>query len=244
MFHYHLHNHLQDESMLRLVVNIVIGLTLFSTANAQTMFLDISSDDFQVTTVFSDVDTFRIAIEIDSPYAVGQYINPDIVSVSYAVSGTLVAGTPSGFPSFALQRDMTGAEFYAQGSSLSFDIRPTAVLSDGVQAAELVGSSLIFTFNGREIGNGRFHPALLELNMDGTGRIQNSNNIVVEVPLQEVNFGDEYITDLMFDPGNTSLITGTPPPPPPPVSGGGAVSPLGMGLLSLLVVLVRRRRRI
>lgn len=231
--------------MLRLVVNIVIGLTLFSTANAQNMFLDISSDDFQVTTVFSDVDTFRIAIEIDSPYAAGQYINPDIVSVSYAVSGTLVAGTPSGFPSFALQRDMTGTEFYAQGSSLSFDIRPTAVLSDGVQAAELVGGALIFTFNGREIGNGRFHPALLELDMNGTGRIQNSNNVIVEVPLQEVDFGEEYITDLMFDPGNTTLLTGTPVAPPPvPVGGSGAVSLLGIGLLSLLAVLMRRRRGI
>lgn len=230
--------------MLRLVASIVIGLTLFSTANAQNMILSVSSNEFQVTPVFSAVDTFGINIEIDGPLAAGQYINPDIVSVSYGVSGTLVAGTPSGFPAFALQRDMTGTEFYAQGSSLSFDIMPTAVLSDGVQATELVGSSLIFTFNGREIGNGRFHPALLELNMDGTGRIQNSNNIVVEVPLQEVNFGDEYITDLMFDPGNTTLITGTPPPPPPPVSGGGAVSPLGMGLLSIVMLLVRRRRRI
>ena len=231
--------------MLRLVVSIVIGLTLFSTANAQNMILSISSNDFQVTTVFSDVDTFGINIEIDGPLATGQYINPDIVSVSYGVSGTLVAGTPSGFPSFALQRDMTGTEFYAQGSSLSFDIMPTAVLSDGVQAAELVGGALIFTFNGREIGNGRFHPALLELNMDGTGRIQNSNNVIVEVPLQAVDFGDEYITDLMFDPGNTTLLA-VPPVGLPPVIGGGsgAVSLLSMGLLSLLVLILHWRRRI
>ena len=233
--------------MLRLVVSIVIGLTLFSTANAQNMILSVSSNDFQVTPVFSDVDTFGINIEIDGPLATGQYINPDIVSVSYGVSGTLVAGTPSGFPAFALQRDMTGTEFYAQGSSLSFNIMPTAVLSDGVQAAELVGGTLIFTFNGREIGNGRFHPALLELNMDGTGRIQNSNNVVVEVPLQEVNFGDEYITDLIFDPGNTTLLTGTPVAPPPvPVGGSGPLSFSGLATLSLLLVVraMRRRRRV
>jgi len=215
------------------------------------MLILISSNDFQITNVFSDVGTFDIAIEIDLPLASGNYVNPNIVAVSYSVSGTLVPGTPSGFPSFALQRDMTGDEFYAQGSSISFEIAAGAVLTDGVQVDELVGNGIVFTMNAREVGNGRFHPALLEIDMNGTGRIQNSDNIVVEVPLQQVNFGDEYITDLMFDPGNTTLIVETPvlPEPPPPVpfsSGSGASSLLDIGVLlslALLALVVRKSRQ-
>lgn len=215
------------------------------------MLILISSNDFQITNVFSDVDTFDIAIEIDTPLASGMYVNPDIVSVSYSVSGTVTPGTPSGFTNFALQRDITGAEFYAQGSSLSFEIAPGAVLSDGVQVDEFVGNGIVFTFNAREVGNGRFHPALLEIDSNGTGRIQNSDNIIVEVPLQQVNFGDEYITDLMFDPGNTTLIVETPvlPPPPDPVpfsGGSGAISWVDIGVLASLAFLafaIRKRRQ-
>jgi hypothetical protein len=226
--------------MLRLISILLLALAASAPAHAQTMFLTVSSDDFQVTNIFSDVDTFDIVIEINAPLAPGNYVNPDIVDVDYSVSGVLVPGTPSGFPSFALQRNMTGDEFYMQGSSLSFEIGPNAVLSDGVQAIELVGASVVLTFNGREIGNGRFHPALLELNADGTGRIQNSDNIIVEVPLQQVNFGDEYINDLMFDPGNTTLIVASvtaPMPVPVPSSGGGAGSISELGILLLLTLL-------
>ncbi len=217
--------------MFRLGLCLSLSLTVFSAANAQTMMLSISSDDYIVTNVFSDVDTFLIDIEIDAPLAAGAYVNPDIISVSYSVSGALAAGTPSGFPSFALQRDITGTDFYAQGSSLSFEISAGAALVDGVQVAELVGNDMVLVFNGRENGNGRFHPALLELNIDGTGRIQNSDNIIVNNPLDQIAFGAEYINDLMFDAGNTTVLTATPapppppPPPPPPVSsGGGAIS--------------------
>ncbi len=154
-----------------------------------------------------------------------------------------MAGTPSGFPAFALQRDLTGAEFYAQGSSLNFEISPTAILTDGVQIAELVGNGVVLTYNAREVGNGRFHPALLELNADGTGRIQNSDNVIVENPLQQIDFGDEYINDLMFDPGNTTLITGFVPS----VRGGGG-GVLSLGELTLLalfgIVLVAQPSRI
>jgi hypothetical protein len=206
------------------------------------MSLSISSDDYQVSNVFSDVDTFAFDIEFDSPLSAGAYVNPDIISVSYSVSGTLVAGTPSGFTSFALQRDITGTEFYAQGSSLSFEIGAGAALVDGVQVAELVGNNIVLTFNGRENGNGRFHPALLELNMDGTGRIQNSDNIIVDNPLDQIGFGEEYITDLMFDAGNTTVLIATPaaqPPPPPSSSGGGAIS--WLAIFALLLVARGRR---
>jgi hypothetical protein len=200
------------------------------------MSLSFDQDDFVVTNVFSDVDEFTFDIQFAVPLASGSYVNPDITNVRYTVSGTLVAGTPSGFPAFALVRDISGDEFYAQGSSISFRISGNAVLSDGVQVAELDGSSLVFTFNGKEIGNGRFHPTLFELNRDGTGMMQNSDNIIVENPLQQVAFGSEYINTLSFDPGNTTLISGEVKRK----KSGGALSLLAIfGLLSL--VLTRRR---
>jgi hypothetical protein len=224
--------------MRRISLYLILGLTAFPTANAQTMLLSISSDDYQVTNVFSNVSTFAIDIEINRPLAAGVYVDPEIVSVDYTVSGSLAAGTPSGFTNFALQRNITGTEFYAQGSSLSFEIGAGAALVDGVQIAELVGSDIVLTFNGREIGNGRFHPALLELDIDGTGRIQNSDNIIVENPLDQVTFGAEYITDLMFDAGNTTVITAMPDDAPSLGSSGAAS---WFAILSLLLMLWVRR---
>lgn len=228
--------------MRRTSLYLILSLTAFSSANAQTMLLSISSDDYQITNVFSNVSTFAIDIEIDAPLAAGVYVNPEIVSVDYSVSGSLAAGTPSGFTNFALQRDITGTEFYAQGSLLNFEIGAGAALVDGVQIAELVGNDIVLTFNGREIGNGRYHPALLELNIDGTGRIQNSDNIVVENPLEQVAFGAEYITDLMFDAGNTTVITAMPVAPPPSSGGGGATSLFAM--LSLLLITMFSRKKV
>lgn len=194
--------------MLRSILIFVFTSMIFSFAHAQTMTLSTSSDQYVVTTIFSDVSDFTIDIEIDMPLAAGVYENPPINSVVYQVIGVLEAGTPSGFPAFDLNRDISGTEFYAQGSSLSFEILEEADLSDGVQADELAGDGVIFTLNAREIDNQRFHPALFELNEDGSGRIQNSNNIHTEEPLLEVAFGEEYITDLIFDAGNLTLITG------------------------------------
>ena len=175
---------------------------------AQSMTLSVSNEDFEVTNIFSDVNEFSFTIEIDEPLAAGVFENPPITSVNYRVFGRLVEGTPSGFPAFELVREITGEEFYAQGSSLSFEIADTAVLEDGVQIAELAGGDMAFQFNGREIDNGRFHPALFELSTDGTGRIQNSNNVPTLEPLLEIEMGSEYINDLLFDAGNTTLITG------------------------------------
>lgn len=193
--------------MIRFMSNFIFLVATFSFAHAQTMMFSTTSDQYVIDNVFSDVSEFTINIDIDTPLAVGIYENPPINSVAYQVTGMLEEGTPSGFPAFDLQREISGSEFYAQGSSLSFEILETAELNDGVQADELVGNDVILIFNAREIDNGRFHPALFELNEDGTGRIQNSNNIPTEDPLIEVNFGEEYITDLIFDPGNLTLIT-------------------------------------
>lgn len=232
--------------MLRtLIIAFALSFALISAPRAQTMTFMTSNADYQVTNAFSDVGVFSITVVIDAPLVPGNYVNPDILSVSYQVSGTLTPGTPSGFPAFALSRQISGAEFYAQGSSLSFQISPAAVLSDGVQVAELVGNGVVLTYNAREVGNGRFHPALFELSANGTGRIQNSDNIVNENPFLQVNFGDEYVTDLMFDPGNTTVITG----PVPIVIGGGGGSTSVMDLLplaclSIFVAAVGRRRRL
>jgi hypothetical protein len=80
---------------------------------------------------------------------------------------TLMPGTPSGFQAFDLQRTISGSEFHPQCNALSFKIAPLAVLSDGVQVAELITNAIGFTFDGRKIDNGRFHPALFELNTNG-----------------------------------------------------------------------------
>jgi hypothetical protein len=227
--------------MRRALIFLAFSLTAFSAADAQTMRLAFANDDFVVTPVFNDVAEFTFDIEINAPLAPGVYTNPDIISVLYRVSGQLM-NTPSNFPNFALERDITGDEFYAQGSSLVFEVRAGAVLDDGVQIAELAGSGVVFTFNGKEIGNGRFHPALLELNANGTGMIQNSDNIIAENPFQQVDFGEEYITNLSFDPGNLTLLTAVAAEPDPPVgrSGGGAISPQLLLLLLLLTLGARR----
>lgn len=209
-------------------------------AAAQSFQVSISSPSFQTTPVFSDVTTFAFRIVVTEALVAGAtYDNPPISAVNYEVSGTLEPGTPSGFPSFALQRSVTGVEFYAQGSSLSFQISPNAVLSDGLQVAELVGGGIVFRFNGREIDTGRFHPALLELNANGTGRIQNSNNVPSLNPLNEVDFGEEYITDLAFDPGNLTLVAIQS-------RGGGGGSSVfgGLSLFALTVIAVLARRGI
>jgi hypothetical protein len=231
--------------MLRSIFMLATVIAVVTAANGQTMLLSTSSSGYEITNIFSDVDFFTIDIEIDAPLAPGIYIDPDIINVTYQVTGDLEPGTPSDFPAFDLQRNMTGAEFYAQGSSLNFEISQSAVLSDGVQVAELVGNTIVLTFNAREIDNGRFHPALLELDAIGTGRLQNSNNVPTQDPLVEVDFGAEYITDLVFDPGNTDLITELPVPVVAGGGGGGggANSVVGVGGLIMLAAIARIRGR-
>jgi hypothetical protein len=218
----------------RLAIFLAVAL---ASLPAAAFTVTIPSSAFVVTPVFSNVTFFTITIEVDEPLAPGAFVNPTITSVVYQVTGTLEPGTPSGFPSFDLQRTITGTDFYLQGSSLQFEIASNAVLSDGLQVAELVGNGIVFTFNGREIDNGRFHPALLELNGNGTGTIQNSNNIPSQNPLVEVDFGAEYITGLTFDPGNLTIVAA---PPQFGSSGSSAMSPLVPMFLALLGLWRRR----
>jgi hypothetical protein len=221
----------------RFFIIIIVSITFMGSARGELVSLSFSNTDFQLTNVFSNVDLFVVEIQLEIPLQPGLYDNPELISVDYRVFGSLAAGTPSGFPSFDLQRSMDGVEFYQQGSSLVFQIADTADFSDGIQANELVDIGYILTLNAREIDNRRFHPAILELYADGTGRIQNSNNIHTEEPLLAVNFGDEYITDLAFEPSELTLIREIIVEQNQSSSGGGS---LGICLLMLLAITRRQ----
>jgi len=167
--------------------------------------------DFELNPTFSDVRTFAFSINLAIPVTAGSsYSNPELTRVDYNVFGTL-DDTPSGFPAFDLIRAISGSEFYNQGSSMMFEVDITADLSDGLQVSELVGTGIVFKFNGREVGTGRYHPALVQLNADGTGSIRNSNNTGGINPgsglVVDVDFGEEYITELTFDPSSLTVLT-------------------------------------
>jgi len=218
----------------------LIGLcfgSLYLPAFAQAAVITFSDVDFGKTLEFNDVQTFSFTIDIDAPLAAGVFNNPSLNSVEYSVSGTLPSGSPSGFPGFNLVRNITGADFYAQGSSLSFEIAASADLSNGLQISELVGSDPVFVFNGREVDTGRYHPSLFQLNSDGTGSIRNSNNMGGINPssgdVVNVDFGEEYITNLTFDPSQLTISAAVPIP--------AAVWLFGSGLI-VLVGIARRKK--
>lgn len=206
----------------------VLAALLLAAGPARAFTIVFAASDFGLTPTFSNVQTFDFSIEVVGPLAPGLYDDPALVGVEYNVSGSL-ATTPSGFPAFNLQRSIGGAEFYAQGSSLRFEIAASADLGDGLQVSELVGGAGVFVFDGREVGTGRYHPALFELNSDGTGLIRNSNNMGGINPgsMQEVDvqIGDEYVTVLAFDPG---ILTLAVPEASPVVLIGLGLAALGL----------------
>ena len=212
------------------------ALGVFASSAKAQFEITFGIDDFTTTPIFNSLNTFDFSIGIDEPLvAGGVYSDPDLSIIDYDIFGVLTEDTPSGFPAFNLERTIIGDEFYTQGSSLNFEISSSADLSDGLQASELVadGNGRIFEFNGREVGTGRYHPALFELFADGTGRIQNSNNTGGVNPgnglVVDVDFGEEYIVDLEFTP--SSLLLAVPEP-------SSVVLLAGLGLVGL----VRRRR--
>jgi hypothetical protein len=166
-----------------------------------------------MTPVFNSVQLFSFTLDIIAPLEPGTFSNPALNSVQYSVLGTL-GSTPSGFPGFNLQRTITGTDFYAQGSSLQFTIGAGADLTDGLQVSELTGSNPVFLFDGREVGTGRYHPPLFQLNSDGTGSIRNSNNFGGINPttqqMVDVDYGEEYIVNLSFVPTDLTLATPEP----------------------------------
>lgn len=112
---------------------------------------------------------------------------------------------------------------YFLNVALQTNIVPTAILesadfSDGIQVSELAGSGseVVFRFNGREVDAGRYHPAFIELRADGTGIIQNANNVGGDNPQDgfvgdiDVDFGEEFITNLTFDPTTLTIVIPEP----------------------------------
>lgn len=227
-----------------------IVLTLFllslSISNARAAIVQFDRNDFGLTTVFSSVLNFSFTVDIAGSLVAGtSYSNPVLNSVSYNVAGFL-SNTPSMFPSFSLVRNIAGNDFYQQGSSFSFEIAASADLSDGLQTSELVADNdgLIFYFNAREFEQfpPRYHPSLFELFDDGTGRIQNSNNQGRPDQVNpgsgfpvDVDFGEEYITDLSF---STAALT---------LAGPQAVVPLPSAVVmfaSAMLGLFGQRRKV
>ncbi len=195
---------------------ILLLSSLLSISTARAAMIQFSASDFLKISVFSNVQTFSFTVDVAGALSAGTiYTNPDLNSVSYNVSGSLDS-TPSGFRAFNLVRNIANNDFYLQGSSFSFEIAASADLSDGLQASELVadGEGRIFNFNAREFEQfpPRYHPPLFELFDDGTGRIQNSNNQGRPDEFNpdsgltvDVDFGEEYITDLTFNPASLTL---------------------------------------
>lgn len=218
---------------------ILLSISAFnaSVGAATIMF---NQSDFSLATVFSNVQTFSFSIELEGDLVAGtNYLNPTLDSVNYQVNGSL-AVTPSGFPAFNLVRNINGADFYAQGSSFEFEIKASADLTDGLQVVELVanGDGRLFRFNAREFEQfpPRYHPPLVELFDDGSGRIQNSNNQGKPTETNpdsgfpvDVDFGDEYITDLIFSSATLTLAGPQVVVPIP------AALPLFLSALGLLV---------
>ena len=197
--------------MNRIIVPLLLALVSLGTCRAE-QDLEFSIDDFDgVNGVFNLVTFFEFDLEFNDPvFVAGEtYVDPPLNQVDYSVFGVLPEQTPSGFPSFNLIRSIGGQEFYDQGSSISFEIRSDANIDDGIQIADLVSGLIL---NCREVGTGRYHPPLVELLPDGTGRIQNSNNFCGINPFTmmkvDVDFGEEYIVDLTFDPTQLTIIDG------------------------------------
>ena len=217
-----------------------LAILAFPVSPSRAAILSFGSSDLTTTPVFNNVQNFDFSIEISGAIVPGgTYIDPDIVQIVYTVTGLLPNPTPSGFPGFNLiDRTIIGNDFYAQGSSLEFSVAASADLTDGLQVSELTGANPVFLFDAVEIGNtpGRYHPPLFQLNADGTGSIQNSNNNGGINPgsgeLVNVNAGDEYITNLSFTPSALTLSTVTVPEP----------SVASLGALAGMMVALRRRR--
>ncbi|MGJ8725948.1 MAG: hypothetical protein ACSHYB_15445 [Roseibacillus sp.] len=215
---------------------ILLGLTSHS---AQASVISFANTDFTMNPNFNRIRDFEFSIDIAADLTPGTtYNNPALNSIEYNVFGILDTDpTPSGFPAFDLQRTILGSDFYTQGSSLNFTILPTADLSDGLQLSELAGTGTVFELNGREMGTGRYHPSLVELNANGTGRIQNSNNIGGVNPgngmVVDVDFGEEYIVDLTFNPSTLTIAAPIPEP--------SILTSCGLGLS--WTILLRRRTR-
>ena len=126
-----------------------ISLIGSSNANAD-WTMRFTDADFGQNPVFNEITEFEFEFVIAGDLQRGTYVNPPLVSVNYTVFGDLPQGSTSGYPFFTLVRAIDGQEFYDQGSSISFEILPSANLFDGLQADEV---EMTFVLNCREVDN-------------------------------------------------------------------------------------------
>ncbi len=235
---------------LRTVAVLASVLGLAAPGGAFT--LSLSNQDFGITPTFSNVQNFTFEVDVRDPLvAGGTYDETSILEVRYLVRGQLSTSppTPSGFPAFRLDRTdapnsegpISGSDWIDQGSTLAFAIAASADLSDGLQLSELVpgAGGLLLEIDGREferLDRARYHPPQLQLFADGTGLLQNSNNSSGSTgtlnpatgQTVDVDFGDEYVSELGFDPATTTVVV--------PEPGTGLLFALG-----LVATAVRRR---
>ncbi len=216
-------------------VAVVMGIGFMAPRDSSAFTVEVSSGQFTgQTNVYSSVTSFSISIEVLEPLASGAFVNPALGDIEFLIRGTLDPTTPARmanplFTGFAVDdlATLRGQDFYDLGNALSFEIAGGADLTDGLQVSELVGPGLVFEFDGRELGTGRYHPPILQLFSDGTGSLRNSNNTGGINPFTgvEVNamVGDEYIAELTFDPAAMTLVTPEP----------GTALLLGLGLAAL-----------
>ena len=201
---------------------LIVALTGLAPKDAEAFLIEISTAQFTSTTnLFSEVTSFNISIDVLAPYMPGVYLNPTLGDIEFLVRGRLDPTTParmanSAFTGFAVDdiATLSGEAFYDLGNSLSFEIAGDADLNDGLQASELVGSDLIFEFDGRELGTGRYHPPIIQLFANGQGTIRNSNNTGGINPFTgvEVNatIGDEYSATMTVLPSDLTLVVPEP----------------------------------
>lgn len=220
-----------------------ICFVAFVSANvAQADFtIRFSDANFGVTPVFNDVVDFEFDIVMSGDVTAGMtYTQADVVGVDYTIFGLLPDPTPSGVPNFFLDRSLTGQQFRGQGGTMFFEISAGADLSDGLQFDELTGLggplNNTFSFDAREVNTGAYQPPIVSLDANGMGIVQNSDNFGGINPktgmMVDVDYGEEYITNVTFDPATFSLVA-----VPVPEPGSAAVI-----ALAFAGIVARRRR--
>ncbi len=188
--------------------------------------LSLDSGDFGAASVYNKVALFSFQFAVAEPLVAGrEYSNPTLQGVAYTIRGVLddPIPTPSMFPGFFLVRTIDGADFYnlSPDATLRFTVADSADFSDGLQFDELDGTGTLFEFNARELDQapGRYHPPILTLDSDGTGRLTNADNqsTFPNPPpptgsglLVDVEIAEEYDVRLSFNTGLTIVAVPEP----------------------------------